>query len=488
MRLYTLISAFIVSLSMYSADYPKDMGVIIVNSLHLEQQGDSLYIDIDAELNYKVAAWDGLLITPVLAADKILKEFDSSFYKGSAFYIVGSRDGSNGYDTFKWNKGKKGYKFSAVVHFEDWMRNAELIILLSEGTLCSKSPDLVKLVNLGKAKLVVPPPYNPSWRVAFISPPTEEIKDRDVSGEAFLDFAVGKSVLQADFRRNAEELAKITKVINELRSNNDVTITGITITGYASLDGKEIKNRQIATSRANALKEYLVKTCQLSDKELKVVGYGEDWETFKTLISNSELSDKESILAIADEKESGDQREYKLRTLGKGIPYKNILRDIYPKLRRVSYQINYKVREFKLEEAKLVLKSRPAQLSLNEMFTVANAYPLGSADFFEVFDIAVRLFPDNEVANANAAAVALQKNDMESVMKYMSKISSADAAIINNNGVISAKNGDYAKALDDFSTANAAGLVEAKHNLNELMHLRDVERIIRETIEENKGR
>lgn len=43
------------------------------------------------------------------------------------------------------------------------------------------------------------------------------------------------------------------------------------------------------------------------------------------------------------------------------------------------------------------------------MYLVANSYPKGGDDFIKVFDIAVRMYPDDEVANLNAAAVALSK-------------------------------------------------------------------------------
>jgi hypothetical protein len=38
------------------------------------------------------------------------------------------------------------------------------------------------------------------------------------------------------------------------------------------------------------------------------------------------------------------------------------------------------------------------------MYLVAQTYEPGSPEFNEVFDIAVRLFPDDETANLNAAS------------------------------------------------------------------------------------
>ena len=81
--------------------------------------------------------------------------------------------------------------------------------------------------------------------------------------------------------------------------------------------------------------------------------------------------------------------------------YRYILDNIYPRLRHSDYTVTYTVRPFSIEEAKEILKTKPQQLSLQEMFLVAQTYEPGSPEFNEVFDIAVRLFPDDETATGS---------------------------------------------------------------------------------------
>ena len=69
--------------------------------------------------------------------------------------------------------------------------------------------------------------------------------------------------------------------------------------------------------------------------------------------------------------------------------------------------MNYDIKNFNVDEAKEVIKRRPQNLSLNEMFLVANTYPKGSQEFIDVFETAVRMYPDSEIANMNAATAAL---------------------------------------------------------------------------------
>ena len=67
-----------------------------------------------------------------------------------------------------------------------------------------------------------------------------------------------------------------------------------------------------------------------------------------------------------------------------------------------------------MEEAKEIIKTRPQNLSLNEMFLVANTYPTGSQEFIDVFETAVQMYPQSEIANINAATAALSRNELVS--------------------------------------------------------------------------
>lgn len=79
------------------------------------------------------------------------------------------------------------------------------------------------------------------------------------------------------------------------------------------------------------------------------------------------------------------------------------------------------VRSFTLEESKEVLKTDPRQLSLDEMYRVAQTYEPGSEEFNEVFETAVRVFPNDPVSNLNAANIALVRKDAVAARAYLDK-------------------------------------------------------------------
>ncbi|MDR0331995.1 MAG: hypothetical protein LBI15_00860, partial [Dysgonamonadaceae bacterium] len=69
-------------------------------------------------------------------------------------------------------------------------------------------------------------PYSVQTQVALTTP-EREVKILDRSGQAFLDFASGSSVIQPNFRRNPEELRKIEEAVRAVTTNPDATLQGI---------------------------------------------------------------------------------------------------------------------------------------------------------------------------------------------------------------------------------------------------------------------
>mgnify|MGYP002520634413 FL=1 len=235
------------------------------------------------------------------------------------------------------------------------------------------------------------------------------------------------TTLLANFRENATELGKITKTIDLVKNDKDVEITNIDIHGYASPDGPYANNQRLANARAAALRNYVSGLYELDDKLFTFHATPEDWEGFKKKVSESSLADKEAILKIANSSLAPDAKDQKIRKLYPAS-YRHIMSDIYPRLRHSDYTVTYTVRPFDVEEAKEILKTKPQQLSLQEMYLVAQTYEPGSPEFNEVFDIAVRLFPDDPTANLNAACTELQKGNLQAAEKYLAKAGHSKAA------------------------------------------------------------
>lgn len=194
---------------------------------------------------------------------------------------------------------------------------------------------------------------------------------------------------------------------------------------------------------------------------MKVNWEGEDWIGLRNTIKASNLSDRDEILKVLDISDI-NKRKAQLKALNGGRTYRMLLDDYYPALRRIDYTLAYIARPFDVNEAKQVIKTKPQYLSLNEMFVVANTYPKDSPEFKEVFDIAVRLYPTDPVAQQNTAALEIERGATEAGIERLQKINTPEAW--NNLGVAYAKKKEYQKALEYFSKAANAGVKAAAAN------------------------
>ena len=94
----------------------------------------------------------------------------------------------------------------------------------------------------------------------------------------------------------------------------------------------------------------------------------------------------------------------------------------------------------------------------------------GSEEYNETFAIAVRMFPQDEVANLNAANTALRLGDLAGAERYLAKAGQAAEAVYAR-GLHAALSGDYARARVLFGEAAAGGIAQAEEMLRQLEEL-----------------
>jgi len=310
----------------------------------------------------------------------------------------------------------------------------------------------------------VKPVYEPKLIASYITPAVEAVKMRSEAGRAYLDFSTGRAEIVPSFKNNASELQRIYALTRQVASDPDATITGIIVTGYSSIEGTYNNNTSLSKRRAVALKEHLQAVYGFRENLFTVNGAGEDWATLDSLVSISSMPEKYHILEIIRSTSIFDGREKKLMEFAGGAPYRRMKADLFPQLRRVEYRLQYTVLPFTVEKGREVFYTKPGSLSLNEMFLIANNCEPGSNTFNELFETAARLFPQNDVANLNAAASALDRKDAVSAARYLEKIWERNPEYWNNLGILSWLQGNREKATACF----AKGGVQGAKNLNEL--------------------
>ena len=360
------------------------------------------------------------------------------------------------------------YNYVASAPYGDWMDGIDFLAMNITRGCCNESEPRFSTIAQNLS-LLPPPPYEPRFTASFVMPEAESVKTRAEEGSAYLDFEVGKSVLLPNFRNNASELQKIYNLIRDLKGDQYATMTGITIKGYASPEGSFSSNLTLSENRAVSLKNHLRANQGFADNFFNARGYGEDWHKLDSLVEASYLPDKYALLEIIRSSDAPDSKDAKMNAISGGVPYKRMMSEIYPALRRSDYQLHYTVVPFTVEVGKEVFKTKPQNLSLNEIFLIAQEYRVGSPQFNELFETAARIFRDSDVANLNAAATALGRGDTAEAARLMARIKAKEGAAYNNNmGILNFLQGDRDSATRYFERARAAGDSQAVKNLEEL--------------------
>lgn len=113
------------------------------------------------------------------------------------------------------------------------------------------------------------------------------------------------------------------------------------------------------------------------------------------------------------------------------------------------------------------MTEQPQKLSLNEFYLVAETYEPGTDEFTDVFQTAVHMFPNDEIANLNAANAAIRRDDFGTARKYLNKAgNSAEAAYAR--GALAIREGDIDTARKYLNKAKEMGLEKAALTLKEL--------------------
>ena len=427
---------------------------------------DSVVISMNIRLDsMKVESNRSVVLQPLLATDAKTAWLPAIEVMGRRRHLYYERNDHQVYaegpvQVVKRQKGEEQcLTYRTALAYAPWMDNARLTVtedLCGCGQVEENGETL-----LARADVAFVP------RLAYVSPQAVTRKTRELRGTAYLDFPVNKTTIYPDYRRNPQELGKIRATIDTVRHDPDATIASISIKGFASPEGTWASNTRLAKGRTEALKRYVIDRYDFSDTLFATAYEPENWEGLRAYVQQTGLKDKQEILDIIDSDLQPDPKEARLKREHPEA-YRMLLEECYPGLRRSDYVVTYVIRGFNVQEAREIIRTQPQKLSLQEMFAVAQSYEPGSPDFNHVFDVAVRLYPDDPVANLNAANALLQAGLTEQALPYLDKAGNTSEAQ-NARGVALLQQGRYDEALPLLKQAQAAGLKEAEENMRILV-------------------
>lgn len=439
---------------------------VSVSDVKMERNG--AYIAVDMNLGLKDLAVEGnraVLLTPRLVNGSDSLDLPSIGIYGRRRYYFYVRNGKSMLTdkdemSYKASEKPDGIAYHNIVSYADWMNGAVLSLHRSDygccNTLLARQDG-----TLGRHTEAFFP------ELVFVQPEAEIMKSRSLSGSAYIDFPVDQTVIYPDYRRNTVELGKIQATIDSVRNDKDVTITSVWLKGYASPESPYKHNTELAIGRTAALKKHIGQLYSFADNVIQTDYEPEDWAGLRRYVEQSNIDHRAEILALIDSDMEPDAKEWKIK---RTYPeeYRFMLQNFYPALRHTDYRIDYNIRTFSdADEIKRIMAERPQKLSLNEFYLVAGQYEPGTDEFTDVFQTAVRMFPNDETANLNAANAAIRRDDFGTARRYLDKAGDSAEAVYAR-GALAVREGDYDTACRYLNKAKEMGLEQAGRTLDEL--------------------
>lgn len=259
---------------------------------------------------------------------------------------------------------------------------------------------------------------------------------------------------------NKEQLKKL----KELGEDTVYQIKGITIYGKASPDGEMKINEKLSEKRAENTYNYFT-------KKLKTLGFGEvhdstfalnykmteDWEGWKKLVAESDLSDKDQILAIMNSNMSDDSKEAEIKAKHPKS-YAKMKNDMLPKLRRATVAFN-RQQPLKTDEELLTYRNNLKDLQVVELLQLARLVEKPEDKIAVYQEVKSRDGNDWRAYN-NMGYVYLNNGEVDKAVPMLEKANSLNpnnAVVLNNLGVANAMQKNYTKAAEYYNQAKSAG-------------------------------
>lgn len=446
--------------------------VVIPGDVTIERGDNNLNVGMTLDLaSLAVKSNMSVTLTPVLtsqAGERCV--LPSITVAGRSRYYSLKRERANLSNEpyfYRYYKDMHPMRYTETTPFLPWMKEATLSLESNVEGCCSKNLGMTatNIQKLHFEKIEFLPEF------VFITPMAEAVKTREIEGKAYVDFKVNQTVILPEFGHNPYELAKIRESIDAIRNNDDTRITSMSITGYASPEGSFSNNVRLAKGRTEALATYVNNLYRFPIGFISTSWVPEDWEGVKKfLLDNPNFANRDQILAIVDFNMDPDAKNEMIKREFPGS-YKYMLENVYPPLRHSDYRVEYQVKSYtSVDEIAEVFRTRPGNLSLQELFVLGNSLPEGSPQYAAVFETAFKLYPDSDVAALNAAVVKMKTGDYDGAATYLAQAGNLPETIYAR-GVLAAFNEDYEEAKVLLKEAQAKGIVQAAQALQNIIRM-----------------
>ncbi|MFO7868825.1 MAG: hypothetical protein R6U95_05950 [Bacteroidales bacterium] len=418
----------------------------------LEMKGDS--VDVSITIKYPPKFFNKnaeIVVVPTLKWDEGSVSYDK-------VKLQGEKVEGNGYVIPNETGGS--YTYTGSVPYEEGMLESELVLT---STVSVKGKEPLPLPEVKVVEGVIATASLLNKDAQDISAVSQFKRREAVSTEAQINFLISRANV-----RNSElsdsDMKEMRKFVEEATSNSDMELKNAQIFGYASPDGPQEQNSQLAEDRKSAAEKVVSKDMKA---EILATAAGEDWDGFRKLMQESDIENKEVILSVLSKYSDPSVREAEIKKMAS--VYEKLADDILPELRRSRIVVN--ADKLGRSDSTILALATAEELeddtlSLEEYLhaaTIAENMDQG----IEALNNAAEMYSDSWRVFNNLGCLYLDKeqyNDARQAFDNADNLSSGDKAVKNNLGVLAVKEGNLDEAMEYFEIAQGAGS-EVKYNM-----------------------
>ncbi len=448
--------------------------------------GDYLTVNADLVLDsMKLKSNHQVFITPVISSDSLRADFPSLLVSGRNMHLSYLRGVLKKFPAIqkhniaaeveRKNGKSQKYEYTARIPVQSWMKSKGAHLAFVYDTCGCGTPFGS---HIGPD---IPIFKNPVPNMTAKMLPAPEVAEPPVEiheGRARVQFEVDKTQLHVEPYKckngqridNRDQIQMIDDSVKYALTDPNVEIAEIRICGYASPESPYRHNDELASGRSKALAEYLADRYQLPRGSVKYSAVPENWVEFREeVLTSNEISEEERKLLLdlidapATTPEEYDHKEWMLKNdkrYSKLFKTK-ILPEWFPRYRATTFAIHTRLKPLDDQKLAEVIKSTPEKMTLDQMFRVANLYPVGSPEFNDVIATALKYYPDNEIAIINAATAAIHDENYEEAKELLKRVKDTPE-VYNLLGIIATAEERFDAAKSYFEKS---GTEDAMRNL-----------------------
>ncbi len=286
-----------------------------------------------------------------------------------------------------------------------------------------------------------------------------EAKPRNYSASIALTHPLNKTYIVRNLHNNAAELARVDNELRTITANNDYHVRNIRVEGFASPEGPLDNNFRLSTGRAQSIIDYLVqRNPRLDRSQFQLGRMTENWDGLRdTLTQNPNLPSANEVLALLNRQPDTEIVKQEIKRIA---GYPELLKNVYPYLRKSSYTVQFDVRAYALPEAKEKMKTNPENVGAEEMYAVALDYGFNTAEGKAALATLQQVHPDAPLTKLYRAYQLLENKQNGEALRLLQSFKFNDGAYYNLMGVALARNGQWDAARQYFQISDAPAAMQ----------------------------